>query len=659
MYTFCQNVLIGFILICSSRAKSMLNDRCSRDTLPCPENSECRPLSCLGYQCTCNEGFMPNDNNTECIKGAALGENCGPDIPCINTNAICMKPLISITPAQCQCENGYINTNNLQCLKENGYKRFGQWCEGVCGPTLTCTLGFCQCKTNYRQRTIMEIQVDPYFDEDCIENEFSLSKCRDDYLEPISSANSTSSSKNSTDLNADSPDATAQEETENDKNQYDLFKADNQTSNVSLPASLDAPTSTPAPDTRNVFTSLTTDRPMIPTSTPNAMGITSPSQNSTETNTDLSTFNAISKSQVITKLPNLKTVTTPYPTSLDMNTSPILNTSTLLTKLQDNATPSHPFQKQQSSYSQVRRSNTITTTGQTFQTMSTQSTDLLHSSRTGSNHIPETYSSPVTTDQTPDSQNQTTVQIPHSPSLSIVSEKPTVFTDSSKAKTATEKQHLTTLNPLTTIKIQATSSVAEKSSLPTTEYIPTETATSMTRSIATKIDSPTVAFTPTKTDPPMTVSLSRQTAAPTIEPITIKTTPPITRIALTTDDLVGQNVTKDVQNENEVTRSPAIQTDPQPRPSSRNRISTEAIVIPSVLVIILAIIITSVIAIIVCKKRRSHISLSTVIDSNTYKLPRPSMMSQALTSAPSSPYDHVGSRPSYHYVNEAFENNRL
>ena len=108
--------------------------------------------------------------------GAALGEKCGSTYPpCLNANAVCLKGLISLSPPKCQCEKGYINANN-QCLIQTNYKRFGEWCGKECGLTLSCKLGFCQCQPGYRQRTALEIQADPNYEYDCIENEFSLCK---------------------------------------------------------------------------------------------------------------------------------------------------------------------------------------------------------------------------------------------------------------------------------------------------------------------------------------------------------------------------------------------------------------------------------------------------------------------------------------------------
>lgn len=595
MSRFCQNFLVVLIISSSIQAKLLVDDECAGNRLSCPEKSKCRPLSCRGYRCACDEGYMPVDNNTKCIKGTALGQNCGPTYPpCLNANAICLKDLISLSPPYCQCEKGYIKAGNLQCLVQTDYKRFGDWCENKCGPTLTCKLGFCQCRPGYRQRTAIEIQADPAYQHDCIENEFSLTKCRGTEVLLLAGINTNSFSneiqKSSTEFNENYTDTMPtidhSRELETWTTQYNLTTSnpDNQSSDITMPTSTETPTLSTPISLKVISTSTASPVKIQTTTMATTLEITtSPSESSPSSDnqpiTDLLASKSTLTTQAAIKTTKLKEFLTAIPDNHDTTTNRIRKI-TLPTKAQNSDSSSQTYRTRLSVKTQVPTTiiNMITSSDQT-----SQSTERVSLSKVNTILIQVPTSSPTTTGPTTDSQSQKTMKTTHWGLSSVAIENGT---------------------SLPTIPRQSKNSTIKK--------LPTATNAS---------------------------------------------TAHVLQISEVTTDTAVQNITATPVNESNLTHTPATQTDAQPQPNSENRISTEAIVIPSVLVIVLTIIIISIIAVIVCRKRRSHLSLSTGVDNNTYKLPRPSMMSEALTSAPSPPTSYgTGRHPSYHYVNYAFEN---
>lgn len=71
---------------------------------------------CSEGQCSCEEGFVPNSDSTQCLKVAvAIHDFCEEDVQCLETfNAVCIN-------TSCQCPASYKFNSTLQtCVKKAG-----------------------------------------------------------------------------------------------------------------------------------------------------------------------------------------------------------------------------------------------------------------------------------------------------------------------------------------------------------------------------------------------------------------------------------------------------------------------------------------------------------------------------------------------------------
>lgn len=140
---------------CGCRKGAHFKDgRCYETALigqKCTVNNNCQlangqPAYCVKSVCTCQNGYQPNQDGTECIRIRQLDEPCDTDVECVANNSRCGYV--------CRCRVNYIQSRQKdECLK--AADRMGDPCQeneqcsmflsrAVCDAT-----GQCSCSTGF------------------------------------------------------------------------------------------------------------------------------------------------------------------------------------------------------------------------------------------------------------------------------------------------------------------------------------------------------------------------------------------------------------------------------------------------------------------------------------------------------------------------------
>ncbi|XP_069686921.1 protein draper-like isoform X2 [Periplaneta americana] len=111
-----------------------------------------RSLQCLNARCSCELGFRPTANKTDCVPLVGLGGNCSVSAECGLFNS---SRRLQCLHGRCICEHGFREIfNNTDCVPMVG---LGKSCSlnEECKPTLSakpteCWKGVCSCKPGLR-----------------------------------------------------------------------------------------------------------------------------------------------------------------------------------------------------------------------------------------------------------------------------------------------------------------------------------------------------------------------------------------------------------------------------------------------------------------------------------------------------------------------------
>lgn len=105
-----------------------------------------QPAYCVKSECTCLNGYHPNEGGTECIRTSQLDEPCGTDRECVTENSRCGDV--------CRCKVNYIQSRQKdKCLK--AADKMGDPCveDKQCTMFLskaTCdAYGYCSCQPGF------------------------------------------------------------------------------------------------------------------------------------------------------------------------------------------------------------------------------------------------------------------------------------------------------------------------------------------------------------------------------------------------------------------------------------------------------------------------------------------------------------------------------
>lgn len=135
----------------------------------CPARSTCRPTSCDGYTCLCDNGYVASEDRSQCMKASRIGDSCEDGVTrCISEYATCEVGI-------CQCLKGFQATKDGRCkLPETNF--IGEPC-GNCEFPAQCIDGMCKCEGEFRSLTTEEFWVDPISVLQCRPKDYSLDAC--------------------------------------------------------------------------------------------------------------------------------------------------------------------------------------------------------------------------------------------------------------------------------------------------------------------------------------------------------------------------------------------------------------------------------------------------------------------------------------------------
>ncbi|KAK3578370.1 hypothetical protein CHS0354_025465 [Potamilus streckersoni] len=135
----------------------------------CPSNARCRPNSCDGYICLCDEGFVASQDRRRCMKASWIGD------PCFNLTSRCVSLFAVCLEGTCRCLDSFVETNDGRC-KLPGSSFVGESCAKCEYPT-HCVSGVCRCVDNYRPLAVDEYWVNPLSTLQCHPQSYALNKC--------------------------------------------------------------------------------------------------------------------------------------------------------------------------------------------------------------------------------------------------------------------------------------------------------------------------------------------------------------------------------------------------------------------------------------------------------------------------------------------------
>ncbi|KAL4216800.1 hypothetical protein ACF0H5_024521 [Mactra antiquata] len=137
--------------------------------LDCPSRATCKPTSCDGYTCLCDNGYVSSVDRSSCVIAVRIGDSCDMNTTrCISEYAQCESGI-------CTCIRGFQATKDGRC-KLPGTNFVGERC-GSCEFPAQCINGECKCEGDFRSLTMDEFWVDPISVLQCRPRDYSLTTC--------------------------------------------------------------------------------------------------------------------------------------------------------------------------------------------------------------------------------------------------------------------------------------------------------------------------------------------------------------------------------------------------------------------------------------------------------------------------------------------------
>ncbi|XP_062586777.1 uncharacterized protein LOC134248386, partial [Saccostrea cucullata] len=153
---------------------------CERN-ITCPANAVCeKRFECGGsLMCHCTYGFLPSDDNKQCLKIQYLGGKCASNKQCVGPNAVCIGGI-------CSCKDGYVSSSNrTRCRRKMSwfvsFPLLGDRCMGFLSSCYNhdeqeCKNKRCSCKPGYRELDDDDLKLRHKNYQQCVRNNTDLGK---------------------------------------------------------------------------------------------------------------------------------------------------------------------------------------------------------------------------------------------------------------------------------------------------------------------------------------------------------------------------------------------------------------------------------------------------------------------------------------------------